>query len=143
MKRFWTLGLAGAWLFAACGGDDSSPRADAGSDVTDPGDAADTGSDASAADADATLDAAVDATADVDASVDADVDGDATADAEIEPIDANDGATAEEKFATLTFEIDDSANKTYDGSDGLAWKGSFSYDDKTNTLTHDPAWGGP
>lgn len=43
----------------------------------------------------------------------------------------------------VTFTIDDSANQVYVDSDGLAWKGSFSYDSATRLLSHDPAWGGP
>ncbi len=46
-------------------------------------------------------------------------------------------------FATVVFTIDDSANKSYEASDGLAWKGSFSYDSATNVLTFDGAWPGP
>ena len=46
-------------------------------------------------------------------------------------------------FATLTFSIDDSANKTFDASDLLAWKGSFKYTAATNVLEFDGAWGGP
>lgn len=51
--------------------------------------------------------------------------------------------TVEPTFATLTFTIDDSANKTYDASDKLAWKGSFSWDETTNVVTFDGSWGGP
>jgi len=46
-------------------------------------------------------------------------------------------------YATIVFTIDDSANKTYDATDGLAWKGSFSYDAATNIVTLDTTWGGP
>lgn len=46
-------------------------------------------------------------------------------------------------FATLVFTIDDSANGTYDATDGLAWKGSFSYDAATNIVAFDNSWGGP
>jgi hypothetical protein len=46
-------------------------------------------------------------------------------------------------YVALSFSIDDSANKTYDATDGLAWKGSFSYAAETRTLTFDGAWGGP
>jgi hypothetical protein len=42
----------------------------------------------------------------------------------------------------LSFTIDDSANKTYGAGDGLKWKGSFTYDEATRKLTHDPGWGG-
>lgn len=45
--------------------------------------------------------------------------------------------------ATVTFRIDDRANQTYQSSDGLAWKGSFSYDASSRLLTYDPGWGGP
>lgn len=43
----------------------------------------------------------------------------------------------------LNFSIDDTANRTYDASDGLAWKGSFNFDAATRELTYDPAWRGP
>lgn len=43
----------------------------------------------------------------------------------------------------VSFTIDDSANQTYTDADGLAWKGSFSYDSTTRIATRDPAWGGP
>lgn len=46
-------------------------------------------------------------------------------------------------FATLTFSIDDSANKTYDATDLLQWKGSFKWNAETNVLEFDGAWGGP
>jgi hypothetical protein len=39
--------------------------------------------------------------------------------------------------------LDDSANQTYGAGDGLAWKGSFSHEQSTNTITHDGTWGGP
>lgn len=42
----------------------------------------------------------------------------------------------------LSFCIDDTANKTYAAGDGLVWKGSFTYDETTRILTHDPGWGG-
>ncbi|MFN3201053.1 MAG: choice-of-anchor X domain-containing protein [Bradymonadia bacterium] len=55
------------------------------------------------------------------------------------PFDGNqpEGTTA------INFTIDDSANMTYGEADGLAWKGSFSYDPETRILTRDPGWGGP
>ncbi len=43
----------------------------------------------------------------------------------------------------LNFSIDDTANRTYDATDGLAWKGSFNFDAATRELTYDPTWGGP
>jgi len=45
--------------------------------------------------------------------------------------------------ATVTFRIDDRANQTYQASDGLAWKGSFSYDASSRMLSYDAGWGGP
>jgi len=42
----------------------------------------------------------------------------------------------------LEFAIDDSANACY-GDAALEWKGNFSYDATTNTITLDPEWGGP
>ncbi len=46
-------------------------------------------------------------------------------------------------YATLTFSIDDSANKTFDATDKLQWKGSFAWNEDTNVVTLDTAWGGP
>lgn len=46
-------------------------------------------------------------------------------------------------FATLVFTIDDSANKTYTAADGLAWKGSFSFDAGNQVMDFDASWGGP
>lgn len=43
----------------------------------------------------------------------------------------------------VNFTIDDSANKTYEWGDGLAWKGSFDYDATTRVLALDGSWGGP
>jgi uncharacterized protein YuzE len=43
----------------------------------------------------------------------------------------------------VNFTIDDTANRSYLGADGLAWKGSFSFDPATRILTRDTAWGGP
>ncbi len=43
----------------------------------------------------------------------------------------------------VNFTIDDTASKTYTESDGLAWKGSFSYDPASRILTFDGAWSGP
>ena len=48
----------------------------------------------------------------------------------------------EPTYATATFSIDDSANKTFDATDGLAWKGSFAYDPATNVLNFDGSWAG-
>jgi hypothetical protein len=45
--------------------------------------------------------------------------------------------------AIVTFAIDDTANQTYTAGDGLAWKGSFSYDSDTRILTPNGAWPGP
>lgn len=56
---------------------------------------------------------------------------------------APDGEIVEPTYATLTFSIDDSANKTYDATDGLAWKGSFSYDAANDVLSFSSAWSGP
>jgi hypothetical protein len=45
--------------------------------------------------------------------------------------------------ALVTFAIDDTANQTYAEADGLAWKGSFSFDPATRVLTYNGSWGGP
>jgi len=44
---------------------------------------------------------------------------------------------------TLNFFLDDSANQTYEASDGLAYRGSFSFDSTTRALVFDPVFGGP
>ncbi len=49
----------------------------------------------------------------------------------------------ETTYATLTFSIDDRANKTFDAGDKLAWKGSFGYAADTNVLEFDASWSGP
>lgn len=46
-------------------------------------------------------------------------------------------------FIRLNFSIDDSANQTYTSTDGLAWKGSFAYDDETNVVLRNTGWTGP
>lgn len=46
-------------------------------------------------------------------------------------------------YATLVFTLDDSANKTYTAADGLAWKGSFSFDAASGIMDFDASWGGP
>lgn len=43
----------------------------------------------------------------------------------------------------INFSIDDTANRTYDSSDGVAWKGSFNFDAATRELSYDPTWLGP
>ncbi len=50
---------------------------------------------------------------------------------------------AGDTFVQLTMFVDDSQNQSYDESDGLAWKGSFRYDDDLNELEFDGAWAGP
>ncbi|MCC6620492.1 MAG: hypothetical protein IT385_04515 [Deltaproteobacteria bacterium] len=50
--------------------------------------------------------------------------------------------TVETTYATLTFSIDDSANKTFEAADKLAWKGSFTWDSTSNVITFDSTWGG-
>ncbi len=42
----------------------------------------------------------------------------------------------------ISFSIDDTANKVYAATDGLAWKGSFTFNADTRILTRDPSWGG-
>jgi len=48
-----------------------------------------------------------------------------------------------ESIVALNFRIDDTANRTYQLSNGLAWKGSFSFNAASRTLTRDGAWPGP
>jgi len=50
--------------------------------------------------------------------------------------------TVETTYATLTFSIDDSANKTFTAADKLVWKGSMTYDAASNVVTFDSSWGG-
>jgi hypothetical protein len=116
MRRIGLVSAVGlAATFAACG-DDNDPKTDTTdtADTTDTVDTTDT--------ADSTGDSA----------------GDSTEDSEDTSPD-----TVTPTFATLTFSIDDRANKTYEAADGLAWKGSFSYDKATNTLTKNSSWSGP
>lgn len=42
----------------------------------------------------------------------------------------------------VSFSIDDSANRVYGATDGLAWKGSLDFDSSSRILTRDPSWGG-
>jgi len=58
-------------------------------------------------------------------------------------IDPNGSFTVPDGYVAVNFSIDDQANRTYEASDGLAWKGSFSYESTTRVLTKDAAWGGP
>ncbi len=44
-----------------------------------------------------------------------------------------------EGYASVTFFVDDTANKTYSGGD-LEWKGSFVYDPASNIITYDASW---
>lgn len=60
-----------------------------------------------------------------------------------ENTDGTDATSGPGGYLTLTFAVDDSANKTYDQEDGLAWKGSFSYDTDDNVIAPDGAWSGP
>lgn len=46
-------------------------------------------------------------------------------------------------FVAVNFTVDDRANRTYDGTDGLAWKGSFAFDPASRVLTFDGSWPGP
>ena len=43
----------------------------------------------------------------------------------------------------VNFTIDDTANQTYTAADGLAWKGSFSFNSTTRLMTINGAWSGP
>ena len=73
------------------------------------------------------------------------VDGDDTNDGmdAVDGVDGLDAVSVSDTVATLTFLVDDSANKTYTAEDGLAWKGSFSFDEDDNIVTFDGAWSGP
>ncbi len=60
----------------------------------------------------------------------------------VEPLE--DGTTsgtsgAPEGYATLTFEVDDSANQTYEGGQ-MRWTGSFAWDEATNTIEYASSW---
>ncbi len=55
------------------------------------------------------------------------------------------GSTDDDKKTdslTLYITVDDSANQTYSDTQ-IEWKGSFIYNDITNTLVYDGAWTGP
>ena len=43
-------------------------------------------------------------------------------------------------YASVTFFVDDTANRTYSGAE-IRWMGTFIYDPDTNVITHDPNWG--
>ncbi|MSQ82343.1 MAG: hypothetical protein EXR77_05400 [Myxococcales bacterium] len=69
-------------------------------------------------------------------SKDGEVDGGAVGDSGGDAV--VDGAAAA-GAAILTFEVDDSANKSF--ADGeIVWTGSFSWDSKTNTVTYSTSW---
>ncbi len=52
---------------------------------------------------------------------------------------AGDGRTAGGDFVWLTFEVDDSENKTFEDGD-IKWTGSFSWDAKTNEIQPASSW---
>ncbi len=54
----------------------------------------------------------------------------------------DDGATYVKPagYASVTFFVDDTANRTYAGGE-LRWMGTFIYDPETNVVVHDPNWG--
>lgn len=52
---------------------------------------------------------------------------------------ASDGGGATGEAVWLTFEVDDSANKTFADGD-IKWTGSFKWDSKTNTITPATSW---
>lgn len=49
----------------------------------------------------------------------------------------------EPTYLTLDFSFDDSSEQYFDAASGLAWKGTFSYNDTTGVMTYDEAAGGP
>lgn len=53
------------------------------------------------------------------------------------------GPVPDAGFIRLNFSIDDSANQTYTSTDGLAWKGSMTYDSASNIVVRNPGWTGP
>ena len=57
--------------------------------------------------------------------------------------ESTDGISGTGVFINVSFQVDDSANQTYGPEDGLAWKGSFSYDTDDNLIVFDGAWSGP
>ncbi|MBI4817814.1 MAG: hypothetical protein HY791_16250 [Deltaproteobacteria bacterium] len=87
-----------------------------------------------------------------DARVDSGVHPDAETDSGIHPdaegTDAEESDAGENPFTppadhvAISFEIDDSANKTYTQGE-LRWKGSWNYNATTRVITKDPSWGGP
>lgn len=146
----------GSLCFVACGdggGGGADAGADAGTDVENDGSGAGDVSDNDAADStssDATVDSRPDDTSDA---------SDADAEVSVDAADAADADTADVPGDTLpdvegdvfpprghvaiNFTVDDTANATYTESDGLAWKGSFSFDSDTSVITFDGSWAGP
>ena len=52
---------------------------------------------------------------------------------------SSDGTVAGDGFVWLTFEVDDSENKTFDDGD-IKWTGSFSWDAETNEIVPATSW---
>ncbi len=50
-----------------------------------------------------------------------------------------DGTSTGAAVVTLTFDVDDSANQTF-GDGEIVWTGSFSWDEKTNTVVYATSW---
>jgi hypothetical protein len=132
--------------------DDSGGDADADSDPDAPSDAADGVDDADTFDADTTMDVADEGDTFDDADVQDAEDAPDAQDAQ-DALDGDVGADGDDadepepfppaNHTEVTFTIDDTTNRTYTAEDGLAWKGSFSYDARRRVVTFDGAWGGP
>ncbi|MFT7624244.1 MAG: hypothetical protein ACI9WU_003431, partial [Myxococcota bacterium] len=63
--------------------------------------------------------------------------------ADLEPPDEPTGFEPPTNSIAVSFELDDSANQTYDATDGLAWKGAFVVNAADRTLTPNVDWDGP
>jgi|GEM_PF-1732700 len=121
LRRFGILSSIGlVAMLGACGDDDKK---------TDTTDVADT-RDGSETTPDVTEETTPDATGEATPDVLEETSPDVTPD------------TTETTYATLTFSIDDSANKTFTAADKLVWKGSMTYNAATNVATFDSSWGG-
>jgi hypothetical protein len=164
-RKFSPLVLCLVVPFSGCGGAEveqtedavgdtaSDTSTDTSPDTGDTGDtedgAADIAVDANNDDSPSDVvgdDEASDESGDVSPDSDTDDSGDTT-----DVLDAADSAELADvddvfppdNHVAVSFRIDDSANRTYGPDDGLAWKGSFSFDSESRVLSFDGSWRGP
>jgi hypothetical protein len=147
--RAGLLSVVGVFGLGACGGDadaTSDAGGDAAADVHVDADGSDTIGASDTTSPDVTVDATDDTADGPDAAADADVSLDAAdlgdAPPDVLP-DVEGDVFPPRGHVAINFTVDDSANATYGPGDGLAWKGSFSFDPATSVITHDGSWAGP